>query len=150
LSLILDTNVLFASLDRSDQHHVACRDLIENATEVRIIPATVLVELDHFIRTRLHDVAHAAFLRDITDGAYFVQELRAEDYLRVREICAAYSDSDIGLVDASIVAIAERMNEKKVATLDHRHFGMIRPRHVKSLQLLPDLTPSRPRRKLKS
>ena len=150
MSLILDTNVLFASLDRRDAHHAECRDLIENANEARIIPATVLVELDYFIRTRLRDLVHAAFLRDITEGAYFVQELRREDYLRVREICAQYADSDIGLVDASIVAIAERLNEKKIATLDHRHFGMIRPRHVKSLQLLPTLTPSRPRRKLKS
>jgi predicted nucleic acid-binding protein len=150
VSLILDTNVLFASLDRRDQHHDVCRELILNADEARVVPAPVLVELDYFIRTRLTEIVHVAFLRDITEGAYYVEDLRHEDYLRVREICAKYSDHDIGLVDASIVAIAERLNETKVATIDHRHFGLIRPRHVKSFQLVPTLTPSRPRRKLKS
>lgn len=149
MALIFDTGPLFAALDRSDRNHSACRDLIANAAEARIIPAPVLVEVDYLVRRDLGVLVHAAFLRDITDGAYFVQELRREDYLRVRDICATYSDSDIGLVDASVVAIAERLNEKKVVTLDHRHFRMFRPRHVKSLQLLPELTPSRPRRKLK-
>jgi predicted nucleic acid-binding protein len=116
--------------------------LIENAREARIIPATVLVELDHFIRQRLHAVAHAGFLRDITDGAYFVEELRREDYTRVRQICATYSDADIGLVDASIVAIAERLNEPKIATMDQRHFRMIRPRHVDAFELLPNVVVS--------
>jgi predicted nucleic acid-binding protein len=111
--------------------------LIEKTRESRIVPATVLVELDHFIRQRLHAVAHAAFLRDITDGAYFVEELRREDYARVRQICAKYSDADIGLVDASVVAIAERLNEPKIATLDHRHFRMIQARHVDAFELLP-------------
>lgn len=140
MSLILDTNVLFAALDRRDDHHAVCRDLILETSELRIIPATVLVELDYFIRTRLHEVAHTGFLRDITEGAYFVQELRREDYARVRDICARYSDADIGLVDASIVAIAERLNEPKIATLDHRHFHLIQPRHVDAFELLPRIT----------
>ena len=137
MSLILDTNVLFAALDRDDKHHSVCRSLIEGTYGSRIVPATVLVELDYFIRTRLHAITHAAFLRDITDGAFFVEALRREDYLRVRQICATYSDADIGLVDASIVAIAERLNEPKIATMDQRHFRMIRPRHVDAFELLP-------------
>ncbi len=126
--------------------------LLEETSEAIVVPAPVLPELDYFVRTRLGQVAHLALLREMTEGGLTVVDLRREDYLRVRQICATYSDADIGLVDASIVAIAERLNEKKVATLDHRHFRMIRPRHVKSLLLLPEasLTPSRARRKLKS
>jgi len=48
------------------------------------------------------------------------------------------ADSDIGFVDAAVLAITERLNEPKVATLDHRHFSMMRPRHVEALRLLPD------------
>ena len=44
---------------------------------------------------------------------------------------------DIGFVDAAVLAIAERLNEPKLATLDHRHFAMLRPRHVEALSLLP-------------
>lgn len=150
MSLILDTNVLFAALDRRDQHHDVCRELIYETSEYRIVPATVLVELDYFIRERLRETVHAAFLRDITGGAYAVQELRYDDYIRIREICDKYRDADIGLVDASIVAIGERLNEPKIATLDHRHFSLIRPRHVDRFELVPRLTRPRPRRRLKS
>jgi len=41
------------------------------------------------------------------------------------------------LVDAAVLAIVERLGEPKLATLDRRHFGMLRPRHVESLILLP-------------
>jgi uncharacterized protein len=150
LALIFDTGPLFAALDRRDQHHHICADFIRDAQEPRLIPAPALVEVDYLVRERLGALAHAAFLRDITDGAYRIIELRPDDYVRVREICAKYSDQDIGLVDASVIAITERLNEDKVVTLDHRHFGLIKPRHVRSLKLLPNLTPSRPRRKLKS
>ena len=74
-------------------------------------------------------------LDDIVRGAYLVQDLTAEDYLRVRDLCDRYAD--IGFVDAAVLAIVERLNEPKLATLDRRHFGMLRPRHVDALELLP-------------
>jgi predicted nucleic acid-binding protein len=137
LALIFDTGPLFAALDRTDRNHKACRELVANAVQPRIVPAPVLVEVDYLVRRDLGALVHAAFLRDITDGAFAVEELRREDYLRVRQICAKYSDADIGLVDASVVAIAERLNEPKIATLDRRHFRMIQPRHVDAFELLP-------------
>jgi hypothetical protein len=137
LALIFDTGPLFAALDRTDRNHEACRELVTNAMGHRIVPASVLVEVDYLVRRDLGALVHAAFLRDITDGAFAVEELRREDYIRVRQICAKYSDADIGLVDASVVAIAERLNEPKIATLDHRHFRMIQPRHVDAFELLP-------------
>jgi predicted nucleic acid-binding protein len=48
-----------------------------------------------------------------------------------------YADSDIGFVDASIVAVAERLNVRKIVTLDRRHFGLIRPRHCEAFAILP-------------
>lgn len=77
-------------------------------------------------------------LDDVISGAYVVEDLLPDDYSRVREICAQYADSDIGFVDAAVLAIVERLNEPKLATLDHRHFGMMRPRHVEALTLLPE------------
>jgi len=137
VTLVFDANVIFASLDRDDEHHLACRQLVERSPERRVVPAPILVELDHFIRQRLGFVTHAVFLRDVTDGAYFIADLLPDDYLRIRELCAKYRDSGIGLVDASVVAIAERLKEPKIATLDRRHFGIIRPRHIAAFELLP-------------
>jgi uncharacterized protein len=137
VALILDTGPLFASLDRSDADHSACRRLIETADEPLVIPAPVLVEVDYWIHTRLHPGVLVALLDDIVAGAYHVEELRPEDYRRVKELCDRYADADIGFVDAAVLALVERLNEPKLATLDHRHFGTMRPRHVEALRLVP-------------
>ncbi len=137
MALILDTGPLYASLDRSDAEHVACRRLIEEAEEPLVIPAPVLVEVDYWIHTRLHPGVLVALLDDIESGAYRVENLIAADYARVRSLCDRYDDADIGFVDAAVLAIVERLGEPKLATLDHRHFGTLRPRHVDALVLLP-------------
>lgn len=138
MALILDTGPLYASLDRSDADHRACRHLIEEATEPLIVPSPVLVEVDYWIHTRLHAGVFLALLDDIAAGAYTIADPRAEDYRRIRDLCDRYADADIGFVDAAVMAIVERLNETKLATLDHRHFGLLRPRHVDALHLLPE------------
>lgn len=77
-------------------------------------------------------------LDDVVRGAYRVEELQVEDYRRVKELCDRYADADIGFVDASVLALVERLGEPKLATLDRRHFGTLRPRHVDALRLLPE------------
>jgi predicted nucleic acid-binding protein len=138
MALILDTGPLYASLDRSDADHRACRRLIETAIEPRIVPAPVLVEVDYWIHTRMHPGVLVALLDDIVDGAYQVETLVPEDYRRIRELCDRYADADVGFVDAAVLAIVERLNEPKLATLDHRDFRLLRPRHVDALTLLPE------------
>jgi predicted nucleic acid-binding protein len=137
VALILDAGPLFASLDRRDADHRICRSLIESATETLIIPGPVLPEVDYLISSRLHPGVLVSFLQDITGGAFQIVELEPPDYPRVLELCERYADSDIGFVDAAVLAILERLNESKLATLDQRHFGILRPRHVESLTLLP-------------
>ena len=94
--------------------------------------------MDYWIHTRLHAGVLVALLDDIVDGAYGVADLQPADYRRVRELCDRYADADIGFVDAAVLALVERLNEPKLATLDHRHFGLLRPRNVDVLRLLPE------------
>ena len=137
MALILDTGPLYAALDRTDADHRACRRLVDQADEELVVPAPVLVEVDYLISRRLYPGVLVALLDDIANGAYLVEGLLHEDYRRVRELCDRYADADIGFVDAAVLAIVERFREPKLATLDHRHFGLLRPRHVDALQLLP-------------
>lgn len=141
MALILDTGPLYASLDRDDADHAACRRLIEEAEEPLVLPAPVLVEVDYWIHLRLHPGVLVALLDDIVAGAYRVEDLRPEDYERARALCDRYGDSDIGFVDAAVLSVVERLGEPKLATLDHRHFGALRPRHVDALELLPERGP---------
>ncbi len=137
MALILDTGPLYASLDRSDADHAVCRRLIEEAEEPLVIPGPVLVEVDYWIHVRLHTGVLVALLDDILAGAYRVEELQSEDYGRIRELCDRYGDLDVGFVDAAVLAVVERLGEPKLATLDSRHFRVLRPRHVETLSLLP-------------
>jgi len=137
MALILDTGPLYAALDRSDADHAACRHLLEEATEPLLVPAPVLVEVEYWTQRRLGTGAWLALLDDIDAGAIKVEDLTAADYRRVRELCDRYADADVGFVDAAVLAITERLSEPKLATLDRRHFGMLRPRHVDALTLLP-------------
>ena len=120
-----------------------CRRLFEASEEPLVIPAPVLVEVDYWIHARLHQGVLAALVDDIIAGAYRVEDLCPTDYLGVYDVISSYEDADVGFVDAAVLAIVERLNEPKLATLDQRHFRMLRPRHVPALTLLPeDLEPS--------
>ena len=105
---------------------------------MRVIPVPTLAEVDYWLSTRIGPDAFLQFLRDIRAGAYRLIDLQAEDYDRVIEICSVYRDSDVGFVDAAVLAVAERLAESKLVTFDHRHFRMMRPRHVDALTLLPE------------
>ena len=138
MALVLDTGPLYATLDRDDAQYRRCLDLLQHTAEPLVIPAPVLVEVDWLVHTRLHPGVFLALLDDIVAGAYCVEELKPEDYRRIRELCDRYDDADIGFVDAAVLAVVERLNEPKLATLDHRHFSVLRPRHVDALRLLPE------------
>jgi predicted nucleic acid-binding protein len=76
-------------------------------------------------------------LGTITRKELDVIELGMQDYARARELMRAYADLRVGFVDAAVLAVVERLREPKLATLDHRHFSVMRPRHVDALELLP-------------
>ena len=137
MALILDTGPLYAAMDRSDADHAPCRALIEDCDEPVVIPAPVLVEVDYWVHRRLHAGVMIALLDDIDSGAYLVEELERIDYRRVRHVIDQYADNDVGFVDAAVLAVVERLGEPKVASLDHRHFSILKPRHVDSLTLVP-------------
>jgi predicted nucleic acid-binding protein len=138
VALILDAGPLYASLDRDDAAHQASRQVLLEAREPLVIPAPVLVEVDYWIHRRLYPGIMVALLDDIANGVFHVEELLPEDYRRIRELCDRYADADIGFVDSAVLAVVERLGEPKLATLDRRHFGMLRPRHVAALRLLPE------------
>lgn len=125
-------------MDRRDTAHDRSLKLLASVAEPRVVPAPVIVELDYWFQKYFGPRAIVAFLDDVAKGAYIIEELLPQDYERIRELCDRYSDSDIGFVDASVLSVVERLGEPKLATLDHRHFGLLRPRHVDALLLLPD------------
>lgn len=76
-------------------------------------------------------------LGDVRRGAYVVEQPSFDDFARVQTLLDRYRDLRVGFVDAAVLALVERLEEPKLATLDHSHFGAMRPRHVEALELLP-------------
>ena len=137
MALVVDTGPLYAAYDSSDNDHARCREFLASSTEELILPAPVIVEFDWLCSSRKVYRASLILLDDILAGAYTVVALTAEDHARCRELIERYADADIGLVDAAVLAVVERLKEPKLATLDTKHFSILRPRHVKALHLLP-------------
>ncbi len=102
-----------------------------------MVPGLVLAELDYWCHERLDAGAWLMFLEDVLAGAYRVEHPTPADLVRCLELQRQYADLRLGVVDASVVALVERLGEQAVATLDHRHFSVVRPHHVAALQLVP-------------
>jgi predicted nucleic acid-binding protein len=124
VALVLDTSVLLGAL-------------ISGASEELIVPALVLSELDYWCHERLTVEVWLTFLGDVLAGAYGVEHPTQEDLERCHELQGEYADLGLGVVDASVLAVVERLDEPKLATLDRRHFATVRPRHAGALNLLP-------------
>jgi uncharacterized protein len=137
VALVLDTSVLLAGLDAADPDHQRCADLILGAREALVVPALVISELDYWCHQRLTAAVWLDFLEDLLGGAYRVESPTYDDLSRCHALQATYEDLAVGVVDASILALVERLGEPKLATLDYRHFATMRPGHVSGLQLLP-------------
>jgi predicted nucleic acid-binding protein len=107
--------------------------LLRESSEPRVVPAPALVEVDYFVPPQ----AFARLLQDVETGAFLIEELRVADYARVAQLLAEYADLRVGFVDAAVLAIVERLGEPRLATLDHRHFSVMRPAHLETLELVP-------------
>ncbi len=101
------------------------------------MPTLVVTEVTYLLGTRLGWEAEARFLGDLASGAFTLEPVHAADPLRMVELVAQYRDLPLGTVDASVVAAAERLDVAEVATVDRRHFSVVRPKHVASFALLP-------------
>jgi hypothetical protein len=96
-----------------------------------------VIEASYLIERRLGPRAEERFLSEIVGNDYHVEQLTTDDVRRMAELVRKYADLPLGAVDASVVAVSERLGTHEVATLDHRHFRVVRPRHVEAFTLLP-------------
>lgn len=102
-----------------------------------IVPILAVTEVAYLIGTRIGAETEVRFLGDLASGELVSEPVAASDWIRMAELVAAYGDLPLGTVDASLVAAAERLGIETVATLDQRHFSVVRPGHTAAFVLLP-------------
>jgi predicted nucleic acid-binding protein len=135
MPLLVDTGILYALADRSDAWHARAIALVKAARAPLLAPVTILPEVTYLLASRLGAHAEQAFVRSLVDGEVSVEALRAADVARASDVLRQHGD--IGFVDATVVAIAERLKLASIATTDRRHFARIRPVHAEAFTLLP-------------
>lgn len=132
---VVDAGPLYAAADADDADHEASVATLARPDLRLVVPALVLAEATYFVGTRLGAAAEAAFLRGL--AGVDVEAPDGEDLARMADLVEQYSDFPLGGTDASILALAERLEAPVVVTLDRRQFDAVRPRHVATLELLP-------------
>ena len=133
---IVDAGPLYAATDRDDSDHQRSVGALQLPGLRRIIPAMVVAEVTHLVGKRLGSALEASFLSGLAD--LDVQAPAPEDWPRIAQLVEQYADFPLGGTDASVIALAERLNTDLVITLDRRHFGAVRPRHCRAFRLLPE------------
>ena len=135
--MIVDTGVLVAAANRSDPNAPSCQQLLRSAQGPLVVPPLVIAEAGFLIERDLGSAAEVLFLRSLAHPRFRIETVRPDDLRRMAELVEQYGDLPLGTTDASVIALAERLGEREVATLDRRHFTVVRPSHVDALTLLP-------------
>jgi len=141
-AIICDTGALLDYLVEEAPDHAAFRTAIDRA-RARYVPALVLAELDYFLRDERD--AMRTFMSDLARGAFTYAPPDAAQLARAMDIDEQFNDLELGLVDASIVALAEELSLRRVATKDVRDLGAVRLRDGTALELV--VMPTVPDRK---
>lgn len=135
--MIVDTSALLAFFDTDEPDHDTVSAVLGGATEPLVVSPYVVAELDYLVASRLGVSAELAVLRELTGGAWDLPAIDLEELARVRIVVERYADEDIGVADASNVILAERYRTRTIATLDRRHFDVMRPLSGGRFRILP-------------
>jgi predicted nucleic acid-binding protein len=136
--LVVDAGPLVAAAAIRDRNHERCVALLSQARRPLIVPALVVTEVAYFLADRIGHKAEQALAQSLRDGELLVEPVEPSDWGRIHQLLGEYADLPLGIVDASVVTACERLGAMTLATLDRRHFSVVRPRHCAALTLLPD------------
>jgi predicted nucleic acid-binding protein len=138
--IVVDTAPLVASVLSVDVNHHACVELFTSAhlnNEPLIVPSFVVTEVCYFLEKKGGQRVLADFVRSLAGGDFVLADMDDQGLERAADLIETYADLPLGFVDASVIALAERLGAREIATLDRRHFSVVRPRHVGAFTLLP-------------
>ena len=137
---VADTAYVLAIAIEKGRLHDACLAAYKQH-ELIYLPQTTLAEVAYFITRDYGNAVVARFLIQLPQTKYRLVPLEQEDIVRTAEILAQYADSRVDFVDATIAAVAERLNITRILTLDQRDFQIIRPKHSAYFEIMPSLPP---------
>lgn len=136
--IVADTSGLLALLDEGEPDHETAYAAVAADPGPLVTTDFVLAETDYLVLRRLGARAERAFLEQLAAGAPLREPVGDADMSRAIEILDQYADQNLGLTDASLMAVAERLEVRRVLTLDRRHFAPFRDARGRAFELVPD------------
>ena len=137
MAVLVDAGPLYAVADENDDEHQTCVELLTELAGPLVVPVLVAAEVVQLLEARVGPEAEVRFVGALAAGELVVESVGAHDWERIAELVWQYRDLPLGTVDASLVAAAERLGIVTVATLDRRHFSVVRPQHTAAFELVP-------------
>lgn len=139
MTVLVDSSVFIAMMVERERHH---RQVVELVRDLRTHHIRLLVITPVLLEVFQVTVKLAGYLRAIQTVKTIqeisdVVDLTVADYDRMQEIMLQYADARFDFADAGLMALSERLNVTRIATLDRRDFGQFRPSHCDALELLP-------------
>jgi predicted nucleic acid-binding protein len=134
---LVDTGILYALADKGDAWHGRAATSVAGFRGRLIVPASVLPEACYLLNSCLGPFAETAFLVALNNREMSVEQVTPPDMVRIVEILKRYAGANIGFVDASLVAVAERLGIDTIFTTDRRHFSLVKPARGPAFTLLP-------------
>jgi len=134
---LVDTGIVYALADKADAWHRRAEESVGGFSGRLIVPMSVIPEACYLLNAYLGPSAEVAFLDALLHREMSVEPVTTPDIARTTEILKRYADANIGFVDASLVAVAERLGITTILTTDRRHFSLVTPAHGPAFSLLP-------------
>jgi len=138
MAIIVDTGPLYALADADDQYHRAVAKFVAATVETLIVPSPVVPEVCYLLGEYLGAAAETKFLRSLAGQELLLEHFTTKDLTRAVEILEQYRDAEFGMVDATVMAMAERLKIQTVLTIDRRDFSIFRPKHCRAFRLVPE------------
>ncbi len=137
MAILLDGSAVLAAADQADLNHAAAITWFRRADEPLLLGDLTLAELDVLFQREMGLDATLALIRSVTGGGIRLIAPTDEDLTRAAEHLEAAAEHRPRLADAVLVATAERLGIRRIATFDRRPIAVFRPRHVRTFDLEP-------------
>jgi len=124
--MIVDTSALLAYFDRNEPSHDRVMRVIDNTDESLVVSPYIVAELDYLVLTRHGSSAERSVIAELASGAWELAQMSTNRVQDALQVVKKYADQPVGLADASNLVLAETYRTRRIATLDRRHFSVMR------------------------
>lgn len=134
--VIADSGFWVALINRKDHFHPAARDALAGLADGLITTWPVLTEAAHLVLTRIGTSAQSRLMDFYLNGGTAVFDLSRDHAIRMQRLMVDYADLPMDLADASLVVLAEHLNDGRILSTDQRDFKTYRWKNRKPFKNL--------------